>query len=176
MQDLIQISLWHGCSTVHLLLIFRTSFPKNTSEGQLLNISINFDKFHVCSKWTKEMRFWLSIIINLTRSFFIKKCNDSHAKFTERESPRGKRLTPHLNPRVFWSYLMLIDVWEIFICYLYEKHRYIILTLNSIYTHGSILKSLIRAKNVKPCHGKARSNTLLLTLSKLRKEIIYWNL
>ena len=31
----IEITLWHGCSPVNLLLIFRTPFPKNTS-GQLL--------------------------------------------------------------------------------------------------------------------------------------------
>ena len=37
-------------------------------------------------------------------------CKVSHAKFTERESPRGKHLTSPLNPKVFWSYLMLKDV------------------------------------------------------------------
>ena len=31
----IENALWHGCSPVNLLLIFRTLFPKNTS-GQLL--------------------------------------------------------------------------------------------------------------------------------------------
>ena len=32
----IEITLWHGCSPVNLLHIFRTPFPKNTSGGQLL--------------------------------------------------------------------------------------------------------------------------------------------
>ena len=35
----IQIALWHGCSPVNLLHIFRTPFPKNTSGGLLLKIS-----------------------------------------------------------------------------------------------------------------------------------------
>ena len=32
-----KITLRHGCSTVNLLHIFRTTFPKNTSEGLLLD-------------------------------------------------------------------------------------------------------------------------------------------
>ena len=31
-----EIALWHGCSPLNLLYIFRTSFPKNTSGGLLL--------------------------------------------------------------------------------------------------------------------------------------------
>ena len=34
-----QITVWHGCSSVNLLHIIRTSFPKNTSGGLLLEIS-----------------------------------------------------------------------------------------------------------------------------------------
>ena len=34
--NFIEIALWHGCVTVNLLHIFRTPFPKNTSEGLLL--------------------------------------------------------------------------------------------------------------------------------------------
>ena len=30
-------TLWHGCSPVNLLHIFKTPFYKNTSEGLLLN-------------------------------------------------------------------------------------------------------------------------------------------
>ena len=33
--NFIGIPLWHGCSPVNLLHIFRTPFPKNTSEGYL---------------------------------------------------------------------------------------------------------------------------------------------
>ena len=36
-SNFIQIALWHGCTFVNLLHIFRASFPKNTSEGLLLN-------------------------------------------------------------------------------------------------------------------------------------------
>ena len=34
--NFIEIVLWHGCSPVNLLHIFRISFPMNTSEGLLL--------------------------------------------------------------------------------------------------------------------------------------------
>ena len=32
----LEIAVWHGCSPVNLLRIFRTHFPKNTSERLLL--------------------------------------------------------------------------------------------------------------------------------------------
>ena len=34
--NFIEIALRHGCSPINLLHIFRTRFPKNTSEGQPL--------------------------------------------------------------------------------------------------------------------------------------------
>ena len=34
----IEITLWHGCSPVNLLYVFRTPFPKNISGRLLLNI------------------------------------------------------------------------------------------------------------------------------------------
>ena len=37
-SNFIEILLRHGCSPVNLLHIFRTAFPKNTSEGLLLNV------------------------------------------------------------------------------------------------------------------------------------------
>ena len=37
-RNIIEIPLWHGCSSVNLLLIFRTLFPENTSEGLLLHL------------------------------------------------------------------------------------------------------------------------------------------
>ena len=36
--NFIEITLWHGCSTVNLLHIFRTSFLKNTSGRLLLEL------------------------------------------------------------------------------------------------------------------------------------------
>ena len=35
-RNFIEIVLWHGCSPVNLLHIFRTPFSKNTSGGLLL--------------------------------------------------------------------------------------------------------------------------------------------
>ena len=36
LTDFNKITLWHGCSPVNLLHIFRAPFPKNTSEALLL--------------------------------------------------------------------------------------------------------------------------------------------
>ena len=41
-KQLYWIELRHGCSPVHLLHIFRTVFPKNTSEGLLLFLLKSF--------------------------------------------------------------------------------------------------------------------------------------
>ena len=35
-SNFIEITLWHGCSPVNWLHIFRTSFPKKTAGGLLL--------------------------------------------------------------------------------------------------------------------------------------------
>ena len=40
-SNFIEIALRYGCSSVNLLHIFRTSLPKNTSEGLLLNLLFN---------------------------------------------------------------------------------------------------------------------------------------
>ena len=34
----IKITLWHGCSPVNLLHVFRAPFPKNTFGGLFLNV------------------------------------------------------------------------------------------------------------------------------------------
>ena len=35
-RNVIEITLWHGCSPANLLHIFRAPFPKNTSGGLLM--------------------------------------------------------------------------------------------------------------------------------------------
>ena len=37
-SDFIETTLWHGCSLVNMLRIFRRTFPKNTYVGLLLSI------------------------------------------------------------------------------------------------------------------------------------------
>ena len=37
-RNFIEIALWHGCSPVNLLHIFRAPFSKNTSGRRLLHI------------------------------------------------------------------------------------------------------------------------------------------
>ena len=61
-SNFIEITLQHGCSPVDLLHIFRTTFPKNTSGGLLLNIkteieglkSFVIEKIYVFKKRSKE--------------------------------------------------------------------------------------------------------------------------
>ena len=55
-SNFIEITLWHGCSPVNLMHIFRTPFPKNTY-GRLLLIqfssSINYLVYRSCfDTWT----------------------------------------------------------------------------------------------------------------------------
>ena len=42
--NFIEITLWHGCSPLHLLHIFRTPFLKNTSEWLLLEVASSDEK------------------------------------------------------------------------------------------------------------------------------------
>ena len=44
--DFVEITLWHGCSPVNLLHIFRIPYPKNTSGGLFLAKLTN-NKFSV---------------------------------------------------------------------------------------------------------------------------------
>ena len=48
----IEITLWHGCSPVNLLHIFRTSFPKNIHGGLLLPIPTALPE--IVSSFTQE--------------------------------------------------------------------------------------------------------------------------
>ena len=43
-DNFIEITLWHGCSPVNMLHIFRTPFPKNTSIELLLNESSRYKR------------------------------------------------------------------------------------------------------------------------------------
>ena len=46
--NIIEIILWHGCSPVNVLHIFRTPFPRNTSGWLLL---MDFRNYHTCLIW-----------------------------------------------------------------------------------------------------------------------------
>ena len=45
--NFIEITLWHECSPVMLMHIFRTPFPKNTTEGLLLEVQQKFKTFRI---------------------------------------------------------------------------------------------------------------------------------
>ena len=57
--NFIEISLRYGCSPVNLLHIFRTSFPKNTSEWLLLVFRIYPLKFHFSKASLKNSTTYL---------------------------------------------------------------------------------------------------------------------
>ena len=44
-SNFVEITLRHECSPVHLLYIFRTPFPENTSSGLLLRFYQQFEKY-----------------------------------------------------------------------------------------------------------------------------------
>ena len=56
-RNFIEITLWHGCSAVNLLHVFRTRFPKNTSNRLLLRLLATVFKPVVkfCSKLSSKV-------------------------------------------------------------------------------------------------------------------------
>ena len=58
-KQLIEIILWHGCSTVNLLYIFRTPFPKNTSWWLLLIIAAWQGLKYNSANWLHGVPCWL---------------------------------------------------------------------------------------------------------------------
>ena len=50
--NFIEVTLWHGCSPVNLLHIFRTAFRKNTYGGLLLTY------FKTDTEWKRGYSFW----------------------------------------------------------------------------------------------------------------------
>ena len=72
-SNFIEITLRHGCSPVNLLHIFRTAFPKNTSE-QLLLVFVK-DLYQLTRKYHV---FHLFITITNTLLIFTLYCLKSH--------------------------------------------------------------------------------------------------
>ena len=79
-SNFIEISLWHECSPVSLLHIFRTPFHKNTHGGLLLQI---FKKLHslftfyaFCSK-----RFFIHLLLRQTELQIFKSTFPSVKSF-----------------------------------------------------------------------------------------------
>ena len=62
--NFIEIALWHGCSPVNLLHIFRTPFLKNSSGGLLLNVGKeNKKSLRIWGKGTdKSLRFVRTVV------------------------------------------------------------------------------------------------------------------
>ena len=66
-NNLIEITLWHGCSPVNLLHIFRTSFLKNNSGGLILYMFIRKTSMPVkfINGLSDKINIWILIVLNL---------------------------------------------------------------------------------------------------------------
>ena len=67
-SNFIEITLWHGCSPVNLQHIFRTSFPKNTSGGLLLNL-LSLSQF--VAFFVQAVRQYLQIFLQFPFKLFL---------------------------------------------------------------------------------------------------------
>ena len=87
-SNAIEVSLWHGCSPVNLLHIFRTTFPKNISGWLLLSLS-NFEgAVTCCLNWSSDIsnlpkRFLCNcqIYTLITLRHFVKKTEHYNIKY-----------------------------------------------------------------------------------------------
>ena len=59
LSNFIEITLWHGCSPVNLLYIFRTPFTKNTS-GRLL-LCLLIDSIYTCQRSLSNLKIFLRV-------------------------------------------------------------------------------------------------------------------
>ena len=57
-SDFIEITLWHRCSPVSLMHIFRTLFMKNTSGWLLLSLPITISVFLINKRWMRYSKIY----------------------------------------------------------------------------------------------------------------------
>ena len=81
-KSFIEITLRHGCSTLNLLHIFRTAFPKNTSGGLLLLLpwSLKFMIFKKSETWNHQILKPSSKMKGLKKMLKINFWGDSFTK------------------------------------------------------------------------------------------------
>ena len=86
--NFIEIALWHGCSSVNLLLISRTHFSKNTSGWLLLNFVIEDSKrskilsFNSFDLLRDDFRYFRVYLVMWNRIIFTVQEIFSEAMFT----------------------------------------------------------------------------------------------
>ena len=86
--NFIEIALWHGCSSVNLLLISRTHFSKNTSGWLLLNFVIEDSKrskilsFNSSDLLRDDFRYFRVYLVMWNRIIFTEQEIFSEAMFT----------------------------------------------------------------------------------------------
>ena len=86
--NFIEIALWHGCSSVNLLLISRTHFSKNTFGWLLLNFVIEDSKrskilsFNSFDLLRDDFRYFHVYLVMWNRIIFTEQEIFSEAMFT----------------------------------------------------------------------------------------------
>ena len=86
--NFIEIALWHGCSSVNLLLISRTHFSKNTFGWLLLNFVIEDSKrskilsFNSFDLLRDDFRYFRVYLVMWNRIIFTEQEIFSEAMFT----------------------------------------------------------------------------------------------
>ena len=102
-------TLWHRCSSVNLLDIFKTLFPKNTSGGLIRDFSYKVLFKEPSSQYTffcQAQKKWSTLVKKLEVGFFIWKewCQRKKNKYFNRIN------CSHLIPNYYCSFFTVLIV------------------------------------------------------------------
>ena len=131
-----EITLWHGCSPVNLLHIFRTPFTKNTSGGLLLYIvfidiiwihiclEVSYIIFHITEEGSmRQFKKLLNIFLQ-TFSYFFK--NIFLIKITKYDILKGVNFCRY---KIFW----ITRIWTKFAKFC--NHEITLISFSQNYIH-----------------------------------------
>ena len=110
-SNFIEITLRHGCFPVNLLHIFRTPFPRNTSEWLLLVIVLSNHKNNNCKVSISESIISMMWVLHFFGLVLIRRQKSAYLSIVTRgrRSPGGGRgRGPCLPPQLFGYCFLLI--------------------------------------------------------------------
>ena len=112
LYNFIEITLWHGCSPVNLLQIFRTPFLKNTPSWLLLICPIKWENFHAWSHgqyfsthrfldiYSQSLIFVKNLILNIVNDM---QRSQAKMEITMVTVSQKSHLASHQQTRCFFS-------------------------------------------------------------------------
>ena len=101
--NFIEIALWHGCSLVNLLHIFRTPLPKSTSGWLLLILTLCIQNPAKHLRWSL-LRKWLIVFTCLTGlGNYMFKVRNENIRFNPLSADPGKWSTHSNNSSTIWT-------------------------------------------------------------------------